>query len=59
MNNGLLSARWKTAGLVGGALLLAAAATTPAIIDAGPTMLLGLLGFLVWVVFVVRASVAL
>jgi hypothetical protein len=56
---GLLTARWKAAGLVGGVLLLVAAATTPAIIDAGPTMVLGLLGFLVWVAFVVRASVAL
>ena len=55
----LLAARWKTAGLVGGVLLLVAAATTPAIIDAGPTMLLGLLGFVVWVAFVARASVAL
>ena len=57
--HGLLAARWKTAGLVGGVLLLVAAATTPAIIDAGPTMLLGLLGFVVWVAFVARASVAL
>ena len=43
--HGLLTARWKTAGLVGAALLLVAATTTPAIIDAGPTMLLGLVGF--------------
>ena len=57
--HGLLTARWKTAGLVGRVLLLVAAVTTPAIIDAGPTMLLGLLGFLVWVAFVARASVAL
>ena len=51
--HGLLAARWKTAGLVGGVLLLVAA-DHAAIIDAGPTMLLGLLGFVVWVAFVAR-----
>jgi hypothetical protein len=59
VKSGLLSGRWKTAGLVGGTLLVAAAATTPAIIDAGPTALLGLVGFVVWVVFVIRSSIAL
>lgn len=57
--NGLLAARWKAAGLIGGGLLLVAAATTPAIIDASPTMFLGLLGFLVWIAFVARTSAVL
>ena len=57
--SGLLSMRWRNAGLVGGGLLLAAAATTPAIIDGSPTMFLGVAGFAVWVAFVVRTSVAL
>ena len=56
---GLLSARWRTAGLVGGGLLVAGAVTTPAIIDASPTMFVGVAGFVVWLAFVVRTSVAL
>lgn len=57
--SGLLSRRWKKAGLVGGGLLLAGAATTPAIIDGSPTMFIGVAGFVVWVAFVIRTSVAL
>jgi len=57
--SGLLSTRWKTAGLVGGGLLLAGATTTPAIIDGSPTMFIGVAGFVVWVAFVIRTSVAL
>ena len=34
--HGLLAARWKTAGLVGGVLLLVASATTPAITRVAP-----------------------
>ena len=56
---GLLSPRWRTAGLVGGGLLVAGAMTTPAIIDASPTMFIGVAGFVVWVAFVIRTSVAL
>jgi hypothetical protein len=56
---GLLSTRWRTAGLVGGALLVIGAMTTPAIIDASPTMFIGFAGFAVWVAFVIRTSVAL
>ena len=57
--SGLLSARWNKAGLVGGGLLIACAATTPAIIDGSPTMFIGFAGFVVWVAFVIRTSVAL
>ena len=57
--SGLLSTRWNKAGLVGGGLLLAGAATTPAIIDGSPTMFIGVAGFVVWVAFVIRTSVAL
>jgi hypothetical protein len=54
---GLLSGRWTVAGIVGGALLLIGAATTPAIVDGSPTMFVGVLGFVVWVAFVATASV--
>ena len=57
--SGLLSTRWNHAGLIGGGLLLAGAATTPAIIDGSPTMFIGVVGFVVWVAFVIRTSVAL
>ena len=57
--DGLLSKRWGAAGLVGGSLLLASAATTPAIIDGSPTFFVGVAGFVVWIAFVVRTSVAL
>ncbi len=56
---GLLSPRWSTAGLVGGGLLIAGAMTTPAIIDASPTMFIGVAGFVVWIAFVIRTSIAL
>ena len=57
--SGLLSPRWKRAGLAGGVLLLAGATTTPGIIDGSPTMFIGVAGFLVWVAFIIRTSVAL
>jgi hypothetical protein len=57
--DGQLSRRWSVAGLVGGALLLIGAMTTPAIIDGAPTLFVGIAGFLVWIAFVVRTSVAL
>ncbi len=56
---GLLSPRWRTAGLIGAALLVVGATTTPAIIDASPTMFIGVAGFVVWIAFVIRTSVAL
>ena len=57
--SGLLSTRWSAAGLVGGGLLVAGAMTTPAIIDGSPTMFIGVAGFVVWLAFVIRTSVAL
>lgn len=57
--SGLLSTRWNKTGLVGGGLLVAGAATTPAIIDGSPTMFIGVAGFVVWLAFVIRTSVAL
>jgi hypothetical protein len=55
--SGLLSPKWKTVGIVGGALLLVSAATTPAIVDGSPTMFIGVLGFIVWLAFVATTSV--
>ena len=57
--SGVLHARWRVAGLLGGLALLVAAGTTPAIVDGGPTMFVGLAGFVVWVVFLVAASIRL
>lgn len=59
VESGLLSTRWNKTGLVGGGLLVAGAATTPAIIDGSPTMFIGVAGFVVWLAFVIRTSVAL
>ena len=57
--SGLLSKRWAVAGPVGATLMVAAAATTPAIIDGSPTFFVGVAGFAVWLAFVVRTGVAL
>lgn len=57
--SGLIPEWWKALGLAGAVLLLVAAATTPAIIDASPTMFIGLAGFVVWIVFVTVSSVRL
>jgi hypothetical protein len=58
-SHGLLAKRWRTVGGVGGLLLLIGAATAPAIVDGSKTMAIGLAGFLVWVVFIVTASVTM
>ena len=57
--SGLLSKRWAVAGPVGGVLMVAAATTTPAILDGSPTFFIGVAGFAVWVAFVIRTAVAL
>lgn len=57
--SGLLSRRWAVGGAVGATLLVAAAATTPAIVDGSPTFFVGVAGFAVWIAFVVRTGVAL
>jgi hypothetical protein len=59
VKSGLLSQRWAVAGPVGAILMVAAAATTPAIVDGSPTAFVGVAGFAVWVAFVVRTGVAL
>ena len=57
--SGLLSTRWAVAGPVGAALLVASAATTPAMVDGSATFFVGAVGFLVWIAFVIRTGVAL
>lgn len=57
--NQLVPNWWKAAGLIGGLALLGASAGAPSIVDAGPAVFVGLLGFLVWVAFVASASIAL
>ena len=57
--SGFLSMRWSKVGLLGGALLVAGATTTPAIIDGSATMFIGVAGFVLWLAFVIRSSVAL
>jgi hypothetical protein len=59
VKTGVLGRRWRPAAYAGSALLLVAAATAPAIIEGAPTMFLGLVGFLVWVAFVITSSVKL
>ena len=56
---GLLSKRWAVAGPVGATLMVAAAATTPAMVDGSATFFVGGAGFLVWIAFVIRTGVAL
>lgn len=56
---GLIGRAWQPAAVVGAALLVVASATTPAILEGGPTFYVGLTGFMVWIAFVVRTSVAL
>jgi hypothetical protein len=56
---GMIAPWWKQLGGIGALLLLVASATTPAIIDAGPTLFVGLIGFLVWLAFLVATAVTL
>ena len=57
--NGLLSKRWAVAGPVGAALMIGSAMTTPAVVDGSPMFFVGVAGFVVWLAFMVRTSVAL
>ena len=57
--SGLLSKRWAVAGPVGAALMLGSAMTTPAVLDGSPMFFVGAAGFVVWLAFMVRTSVAL
>lgn len=56
---GLVAGAWKAAGTLGAVALLVVGAATPALLDGSGILALGLAGFLVWVVFVVTAAVAL
>ncbi len=56
---GLIPARWKEVGGIAGLLLAVSAATTPLAIDGSPVMFVGLVGFLIWLVFVATTSRAL
>jgi hypothetical protein len=55
--SGLLGRSWRLAGPAGGALLVGAAMTTPAIIAGSPTMFIGVAGFAVWLAFVATSAV--
>ena len=56
---GVVAAFWKQVGLLGALLLGIAGAATPAIIDGSPVMVVGLIGFLTWLAFVVTTAISL
>ncbi|HEU5388003.1 MAG TPA: hypothetical protein VFV73_19075 [Streptosporangiaceae bacterium] len=56
---GLLAPAWKAVGGLGALALAICAGASPALLDGSPILMLGLAGFLVWVVFVAAAAVAL
>lgn len=56
---GLVGRRWKEVGGLGGLALLATGAAGPSLLDGSPVMALGLIGFVVWLVFLTVASVGL
>jgi hypothetical protein len=56
---GILGRVWKRIGVAGALALAVGAASTPAAIDGSPLLVVGVLGFLTWVAFVVRTSTAL
>ncbi len=56
---GLLPRAWKTVGLFGAAALGIGAACAPAILNASPVFGVALVGFAIWAVFVVVASISL
>lgn len=57
--NGLLSARWEAAGMIGALCLAVGSAATPAVLDGNPMMAAGLVGFVLWLAFMTRTSIAL
>jgi hypothetical protein len=57
--DGVVAGFWKPVGLLGAVLLGIAGAATPAIIDGSPVMVLGLIGFLTWLAFVVVTAISL
>ena len=58
-HNGLMGVGWQRAGVVGALGLAVGTAATPAVLDGNPLMAAGLVGFVLWLAFVTRASVAL
>lgn len=56
---GLLRAWQRTLGLVAASLLVVAGVTTPVSLDGHPIGMLGLVGFLLWIAFIVSVSVRL
>ena len=59
VNHGLLGPRWRIVGVLGGLALIASAAMAPAIVNGSPVMAVGLVGFVAWLTFMARTSVAL
>jgi|SRR5579884_2274016 len=56
---GLVPAAWKRVGLIGAIALAVAGGCTPALLDGSKVLILGLLGFLTWLLFVATAAIAL
>jgi hypothetical protein len=56
---GIVPTAWKGIGLIGGIALAVAGGFTPALVDGSHVLVLGLVGFVAWVVFVVTAATAL
>ena len=56
---GLIGSRWKEVGAIAAGALAITAAAASSVIDGGPIMALGLLGFLAWLAFVAVSSAAM
>lgn len=56
---GFLAPAWKQVGALGALALAITGAATPALIDGSPILVLGLVGFLTWLVFVATSAVTL
>jgi hypothetical protein len=56
---GIVPTAWKGIGLIGGIALGIAGGFTPALIDGSHILVLGLVGFVAWLLFVVTAATAL
>lgn len=57
--SGLLAVGWRAVGLLGGLALLVTGGAALGVLGGSPVLFVGLLGFLVWLVFVGRLSVVL
>lgn len=56
---GLLPTSWKRFGLLGAVALLVAGGCTPALVDGSKVIVVGLVGFISWLLFVASAATAL